>query len=75
MGGLCGLIVEQGKLLPKDVEFLKLGLVKKGLNNFIMATDLERCAISGIEGDEEYKLMKSLKFEWWKSYLEVSRKA
>ncbi|KAI8133694.1 hypothetical protein DUD61_002633 [Geotrichum candidum] len=75
VGGLCGLIVEQGKLLPKDVEFLKLGLVKKGLNNFIMATDLERCAISGIEGDEEYKLMKSLKFEWWKSYLEVSRKA
>ncbi|KAF5096683.1 hypothetical protein DV451_004129 [Geotrichum candidum] len=75
VGGLCGLIVEQGKLLPKDVEFLKLGLVKKGLNNFIMATDLERCAISGIEGEEEYKLMKSLKFEWWKSYLEVSRKA
>lgn len=75
VGGLCGLIVEQGKLLPKDVEVLKLGLVKKGLNNFIMATDLERCAISGIEGEEEYKLMKSLKFEWWKSYLEVSRKA
>lgn len=72
VGGLCGLVVEETKL-TLDSNVVKQDLLAEARNNFLLVPDLERCAISGIEAETDYKILVNLGFKKWKSYLEVSR--
>lgn len=71
VGGLCGLVVDE-KLSSKS-NAVKRNLLAEAQNNFILAPDLDRCIISGIESETDYKILVKLGFKKWKSHLEVSR--
>lgn len=72
VGGLCGLVVENR---PGDAEgdaIAKQGLALLGLAMCKEKMHFDRCAITGIEGDVEARLMQECGFSAWRSCLEVS---
>lgn len=70
VGGLCGLVTSPSATVNQSV--VKQGLALFGLITCKAKTDFERCAISGVEGDEEAELMKECGFVGWRTCLEVS---
>lgn len=73
VGGICGLVVcATATSNAEHADRIKQGLVTHGVTVFKSEMSLDRCAMSGVEGDSEASRMRECGFGAWRTYLEVS---